>query len=84
MPYVDFNGYHFINLQGCEGKEPGLAAVVTLASSLDYTTSKSTLKLLLPLVSRLGSTFYLKLAPEILANYSKFCLFCSVTCWEYS
>ncbi|XP_020205277.1 uncharacterized protein LOC109790512 isoform X2 [Cajanus cajan] len=31
------------------GKEPKLAAVVTLASSLDYTSSKSTLKLLLPL-----------------------------------
>jgi len=38
-------------MQGCEGKEPKLAAVVTLASSLDYTSSKSTLKLLLPLVS---------------------------------
>ncbi|KAI9169336.1 hypothetical protein LWI28_010804 [Acer negundo] len=34
---------------GFEGKESRLAAVVTLASSLDYTTSKSTLKLLLPL-----------------------------------
>ncbi|KAJ1380774.1 hypothetical protein SESBI_45741 [Sesbania bispinosa] len=34
---------------GFEGKEPRLAAVVTLASSLDYTSSKSTLKLLLPL-----------------------------------
>ncbi|CAJ2630651.1 unnamed protein product [Trifolium pratense] len=31
------------------GKEPKFAAVVTLASSLDYTSSKSTLKLLLPL-----------------------------------
>ncbi|GAV75751.1 LOW QUALITY PROTEIN: hypothetical protein CFOL_v3_19227, partial [Cephalotus follicularis] len=30
-------------------KDPMLAAVVTLASSLDYTSSKSTLKLLLPL-----------------------------------
>ncbi|XP_016509987.1 uncharacterized protein LOC107827380 isoform X2 [Nicotiana tabacum] len=34
---------------GLEGREPGLAAVVTLASSLDYTSSKSALKLLLPL-----------------------------------
>ncbi|CAH9104770.1 unnamed protein product [Cuscuta epithymum] len=32
-----------------EGKDPGLAAVVTLASSLDYTPSKSALKLLIPL-----------------------------------
>lgn len=32
-----------------EGREPGLAAIVTLASSLDYTSSKSKLKLLLPL-----------------------------------
>ncbi|KAL5828215.1 hypothetical protein ACOSQ4_020012 [Xanthoceras sorbifolium] len=34
---------------GFEGRESRLAAVITLASSLDYTTSKSTLKLLLPL-----------------------------------
>ncbi|GER29911.1 hypothetical protein STAS_05813 [Striga asiatica] len=34
---------------GSEGRDPGLAAIGTLASSLDYTTSKSTLKLLLPL-----------------------------------
>ncbi|KAK9051083.1 hypothetical protein SSX86_027709 [Deinandra increscens subsp. villosa] len=33
-----------------EGKDPGLAAIVTLASSVDYSSSKSTLKLLLPLV----------------------------------
>ncbi|KAG6405599.1 hypothetical protein SASPL_133190 [Salvia splendens] len=32
-----------------EGRDPGLAAVVTLASSLDYTSSKSSLKLLIPL-----------------------------------
>ncbi|MCD7456465.1 hypothetical protein HAX54_031861 [Datura stramonium] len=32
-----------------EGREPGLAAIVTLASSLDYTSSKSALKLLVPL-----------------------------------
>ncbi|XP_016505530.1 uncharacterized protein LOC107823406 isoform X1 [Nicotiana tabacum] len=34
---------------GLEGRETGLAAIVTLASSLDYTSSKSALKLLLPL-----------------------------------
>ncbi|KAG4152720.1 hypothetical protein ERO13_D04G139100v2 [Gossypium hirsutum] len=34
---------------GFEGREPELKAVVTLASSLDYTSSNSTLKLLLPL-----------------------------------
>ncbi|MCE5166078.1 hypothetical protein HAX54_014564 [Datura stramonium] len=32
-----------------EGRDPGLAAIVTLASSLDYTSSKSALRLLLPL-----------------------------------
>ncbi|XP_042025006.1 uncharacterized protein LOC121772101 isoform X1 [Salvia splendens] len=32
-----------------EGRDPGLAGVVTLASSLDYTSSKSSLKLLIPL-----------------------------------
>lgn len=35
----------------CVGGDPKLAAVVTLASSLDYTPSRSSLKLLLPLVS---------------------------------
>ncbi|CAK9311286.1 unnamed protein product [Citrullus colocynthis] len=34
---------------GFEGRDPRLAAIVTLASSLDYTSSKSALKLLLPL-----------------------------------
>lgn len=32
-----------------EGRESGLAAIVTLASSVDYASSKSSLKLLLPL-----------------------------------
>ncbi|XP_027363699.1 uncharacterized protein LOC113871108 isoform X2 [Abrus precatorius] len=41
--------YSMLSRFGYEGKEPRLAAVVTLASSLDYTSSKSTLKLLLPL-----------------------------------
>ncbi|KAL2324136.1 hypothetical protein Fmac_023194 [Flemingia macrophylla] len=41
--------YSMLSRFGFEGKEPKLAAVVTLASSLDYTSSKSTLKLLLPL-----------------------------------
>ncbi|KAG5233948.1 alpha/beta hydrolase family protein [Salix suchowensis] len=35
-----------------EGMDPGLASVITLGSSLDYTSSKSSLKLLLPVVSR--------------------------------
>ncbi|XP_023552896.1 uncharacterized protein LOC111810420 [Cucurbita pepo subsp. pepo] len=34
---------------GFEGRDPRLAAIVTLASSLDYTSSKSALKMLLPL-----------------------------------
>ncbi|KAI3818276.1 hypothetical protein L1987_12080 [Smallanthus sonchifolius] len=42
--------YSMLSRYGSEGRDPGLAAVVTLASSLDYTSSKSTLKLLLPLV----------------------------------
>ncbi|MED6132307.1 hypothetical protein PIB30_017741 [Stylosanthes scabra] len=41
--------YSMLSRFACEGKESRLAAVVTLASSLDYTSSKSTLKLLLPL-----------------------------------
>ncbi|TKY50888.1 hypothetical protein E2542_SST22394 [Spatholobus suberectus] len=41
--------YSMLSRFGFKGKEPRLAAVVTLASSLDYTSSKSTLKLLLPL-----------------------------------
>lgn len=34
---------------GFKGRDPGLSAIVTLASSLDYTSSKSSLKMLLPL-----------------------------------
>ncbi|KAJ0038509.1 hypothetical protein Pint_22081 [Pistacia integerrima] len=41
--------YAMLSKCGYEGKECRLAAIVTLASSLDYTSSKSTLKLLLPL-----------------------------------
>ncbi|XP_077219810.1 alpha/beta hydrolase family protein [Tasmannia lanceolata] len=41
--------YSMLSRHGYEGRNPGLAAVVTLASSLDYTSSKSSLKLLLPL-----------------------------------
>jgi hypothetical protein len=41
----------FCNLQGFEGAPSNLAAIVTLASSVDYTTSNSSLKMLLPLVS---------------------------------
>ncbi|XP_048229008.1 uncharacterized protein LOC8275086 isoform X2 [Ricinus communis] len=37
------------SMGGCEGRDSGLAAVVTLASSVDYTSSNSRLKLLLPL-----------------------------------
>ncbi|KAM7463505.1 hypothetical protein LguiA_031626 [Lonicera macranthoides] len=41
--------YAILSRCGSEGRESGLAAVVTLASSLDYSSSKSSLKLLLPL-----------------------------------
>ncbi|KAL3636048.1 hypothetical protein CASFOL_020595 [Castilleja foliolosa] len=40
--------YAMLSRYSTEGRDPGLAAVVTLASSLDYTSSKSTLKLLVP------------------------------------
>ncbi|XXG45358.1 hypothetical protein AAC387_Pa02g0463 [Persea americana] len=41
--------YAMLSRYGFEGKTPGLAGVVTLASSLDYTSSNSSLKLLLPI-----------------------------------
>ncbi|XWS68820.1 hypothetical protein CRYUN_Cryun04dG0125500 [Craigia yunnanensis] len=41
--------YAMLSRCGFEGREPRIKAVVTLASSLDYTSSNSTLKLLLPL-----------------------------------
>ncbi|EEF36074.1 uncharacterized protein LOC8275086 isoform X1 [Ricinus communis] len=41
--------YAMLSRCGCEGRDSGLAAVVTLASSVDYTSSNSRLKLLLPL-----------------------------------
>ncbi|KAK3031567.1 hypothetical protein RJ639_036366 [Escallonia herrerae] len=40
--------YAMLSRCGYEGRDPGLAAIVTLASSLDYTSSNSSLKLLLP------------------------------------
>lgn len=41
--------YAMLSKCGYKGKESGLAAAVTLAASVDYTSSKSSLKLLLPL-----------------------------------
>ncbi|XP_048501869.1 uncharacterized protein LOC104884869 isoform X2 [Beta vulgaris subsp. vulgaris] len=43
--------YGMLSRCGYEGKDPRLAAIVTLASSLDYTTSKSSLKMLIPLAN---------------------------------
>ncbi|XP_035821509.1 uncharacterized protein [Zea mays] len=40
--------YAMVSKCGSKGAEPELAAIVTLASSVDYTTSNSSLKLLLP------------------------------------
>uniref|UniRef100_A0A7N0U1H7 AB hydrolase-1 domain-containing protein n=1 Tax=Kalanchoe fedtschenkoi TaxID=63787 RepID=A0A7N0U1H7_KALFE len=40
--------YAMLSRCGADGRDTNLAGVVTLASSLDYTTSKSTLRLLLP------------------------------------
>lgn len=42
--------YHIFFYKGYEERESDLAAIVTLASSLDYRSSKSSLKLLVPLV----------------------------------
>ncbi|OVA08135.1 hypothetical protein BVC80_1725g21 [Macleaya cordata] len=41
--------YAMLSRYGFEGRNSNLAAIVTLASSLDYSSSKSSLKLLLPL-----------------------------------
>ncbi|XP_026661317.1 uncharacterized protein LOC103709315 isoform X2 [Phoenix dactylifera] len=41
--------YAMLSKYGFEGVQSGLGAVVTLASSVDYTSSRSSLKLLLPL-----------------------------------
>ncbi|XP_044976731.1 uncharacterized protein LOC123444162 isoform X4 [Hordeum vulgare subsp. vulgare] len=41
--------YAMISKCGFEGADPELAAIVTLASSVDYTTSNSSLKLFVPL-----------------------------------
>lgn len=41
--------YARLSKYGFEGRDPSLAAIVTLASSLDYTSSNSSLKMLLPL-----------------------------------
>ncbi|PPD76792.1 hypothetical protein GOBAR_DD26284 [Gossypium barbadense] len=43
--------YVMLSRCGYEGKDSGLAAVTTLASSLDYMSFRSSLKLLLPLAS---------------------------------
>ncbi|KAL1161299.1 hypothetical protein V6Z11_A07G124100 [Gossypium hirsutum] len=43
--------YAMLSRCGYEGKDSGLAAVTTLALSLDYMSSRSSLKLLLPLAS---------------------------------
>ncbi|XP_044976732.1 uncharacterized protein LOC123444162 isoform X5 [Hordeum vulgare subsp. vulgare] len=42
--------YAMISKCGFEGADPELAAIVTLASSVDYTTSNSSLKLFVPLI----------------------------------
>ncbi|KAH7856987.1 hypothetical protein Vadar_007669 [Vaccinium darrowii] len=41
--------YAMLSRHSFEGKDSGLASVITLASSLDYSTSRSSIKLLLPL-----------------------------------
>ncbi|KAL9252807.1 hypothetical protein AKJ16_DCAP09004 [Drosera capensis] len=44
--------YAMLSLYGFEGQDPGLAAVITLGSSLDYMPSRSSLNLLQPLAER--------------------------------
>ncbi|GAB2223818.1 hypothetical protein Droror1_Dr00004560 [Drosera rotundifolia] len=44
--------YAMLSLYGFEGRDPGLAAVITLGSSLDYMPSRSSLNLLQPLAER--------------------------------
>lgn len=61
-------------MQGSEGKESRLAAVVTLASSLDYTSSKSTLKLLVPLVSGWFYLFLVTPSIGLVVNLPKYLL----------
>jgi hypothetical protein len=41
----------YVISSGFEGRNSGFTSIATLASSLDYTSSKSSLKLLLPLAS---------------------------------
>lgn len=45
-------------MSGFDGKDSQLASVVTLGSSLDYTPSRSSLKLLLPLASDKRNWFW--------------------------
>lgn len=42
--------YAMLSKNGCQGRDSYLASIITLGSSLDYTTSESSLRLLLPLV----------------------------------
>lgn len=63
--------YHV--MQGFEGKESRLAAVVTLASSLDYTSSKSSLKLLTPLVSGWFQLFLVTSYIDLVVNSPYIC-----------
>ncbi|KAL5761220.1 hypothetical protein ACOSQ2_020058 [Xanthoceras sorbifolium] len=58
--------------RGFEGRESRLAAVVALPSSLDYTTSKSTLKLLLPLADP-AQALNVPLLKKLVLNY-----FCTI------
>ncbi|XP_019429343.1 PREDICTED: uncharacterized protein LOC109336952 isoform X2 [Lupinus angustifolius] len=53
--------YAMLSRRCFDGKDSGLASVVTLGSSLDYTPSRSSFKLLLPLASDKRNCFWLSL-----------------------
>nr|ACR34862.1 unknown [Zea mays] len=67
--------YAMLSRSGFEGVSSNLAAIVTLASSVDYTTSNSSLKLLLPL----ANVFVIRL---ILHKLLMSLLFHWVHCWQ--
>lgn len=47
-----------MDLPGYRGKNTELASVITLGSSLEYTTSRSSLKMLIPFVSEMKHYTY--------------------------
>ncbi|KAJ0985764.1 hypothetical protein J5N97_004120 [Dioscorea zingiberensis] len=65
--------YAMISRCAFRGQSSGLAAVVTLASSVDYTSSKSSLKLLLPLADPAQALPVIPLGALLAAAYPLAC-----------